>query len=361
MTAARPTVVGLGLCVVDHLYVVDELAGTNERARYTRAAGADGRDDVERARAGRAPGLPRRADLTGRRRPRRALCATPSARDGRLDARTRAVGRVPNHDRGRDDPRARRRAPLRHRAPRAIRAARAQISTSRRSGAGACCSSTATSRPRRCARFGARASRASRSSRISAIRARTTSACSRGWTMRSVPEAFVRAWSPGDPADALRRLHREFGGSPVVTLGARGGIYWDAGRVRRFRSPRVRVLDTTGAGDVFHGAFAAGLAHGLALPEIVARAARAGAIACTALGATARLASRGASGRGSYPRVADPETRATLPRSRGRARFGQVTELDSNRVHPRPTSSGRYLHDRNASEGRPLPVARLLQ
>jgi sugar/nucleoside kinase (ribokinase family) len=32
----RPTVVGLGLCVVDHLYVVDDLAGTNERTRYTR-------------------------------------------------------------------------------------------------------------------------------------------------------------------------------------------------------------------------------------------------------------------------------------------------------------------------------------
>ena len=104
-------------------------------------------------------------------------------------------------------------------------------------------------------------------------------------------EAFVRKWAPGDPARALRRLQREFGGSPVVTLGARGGIYWHDGRVKRFRSPRVRVRDTTGAGDVFHGAFAAGLAHGLELPEIVSRAALAGAIACTALGATARLAS----------------------------------------------------------------------
>jgi sulfofructose kinase len=105
-----------------------------------------------------------------------------------------------------------------------------------------------------------------------------------------LPEAFVRAWAPGDPADALRRLHGEFGASGVVTQGARGGIYWHEGRVRRFRSPRVRVRDTTGAGDAFHGAFAAGLAHGLAMPEIVGRAARAGALACTAIGATTRLA-----------------------------------------------------------------------
>jgi sugar/nucleoside kinase (ribokinase family) len=107
-----------------------------------------------------------------------------------------------------------------------------------------------------------------------------------------VPEAFARKWCPGDPERALRRLHREFGGSPVITRGARGGIYWEDGAVRRYRSPRVRVVDTTGAGDVFHGAFAAGLAHGLPLREVVTRAARAGALACTAIGATTRLASR---------------------------------------------------------------------
>jgi len=107
-----------------------------------------------------------------------------------------------------------------------------------------------------------------------------------------LPEAFVRAWAPGDPADALRRLRDETGASPVVTQGARGGLYWHEGRVRRYRSPRVPVRDTTGAGDAFHGAFAAGLAHGLPLPEIVARAARAGAVACTALGGSGRLATR---------------------------------------------------------------------
>ena len=130
-----------------------------------------------------------------------------------------------------------------------------------------------------------------------------------------LPEAFVRAWAPGDPADALRRLHGEFGAHGVVTLGARGGIYWHEGRVRRFRSPRVRVRDTTGAGDAFHGAFIAGLAHGLAMPEIVARAARAGAIACTAIGATTRLATR-AEWQGTRRLRA---ARGSAGRSRGRA------------------------------------------
>jgi sulfofructose kinase len=107
-----------------------------------------------------------------------------------------------------------------------------------------------------------------------------------------LPESFVRAWHPGDPADAMRRLRDDYDATPVVTQGAAGGLYWHEGRVCRYRSPRVRVVDTTGAGDVFHGAFAAGLAHGLALPEAVERAARAGALACTALGGTGRLATR---------------------------------------------------------------------
>jgi len=107
-----------------------------------------------------------------------------------------------------------------------------------------------------------------------------------------VPLEFARAYAPGAPREALRRLHAESGGTPVVTLGARGGLYLDAGRVRRFDAPRVRVRDTTGAGDAFHGAFAAGLCQALALRTNLERAARAGALCCTALGPAGRLMTR---------------------------------------------------------------------
>ena len=78
-----------------------------------------------------------------------------------------------------------------------------------------------------------------------------------------VPREFAEAWNGPRIADTLSRLHEEFGATPVVTLGARGGVWLEGGRVRRFRAPRVRVLDSTGAGDAFHGAFAAGIAQGL--------------------------------------------------------------------------------------------------
>ena len=107
-----------------------------------------------------------------------------------------------------------------------------------------------------------------------------------------VPEEFARSHPLGEPRRVLRWLAERYGGTPVVTLGARGGLYWRAGGPGRFAGRRVKVRDTTGAGDAFHGAFAAGLVHGLDLEGALALAARAAALCCTALGGTGRLLRR---------------------------------------------------------------------
>lgn len=104
-----------------------------------------------------------------------------------------------------------------------------------------------------------------------------------------VPEEFAERFTPGRTRDTLFRLRDEFGGQPILTQGARGGLYLEGARVRRYRTPRVRVRDTTGAGDAFHGAFAAGLAQGLPLERNLARAARCGARCCSRLGGIAAL------------------------------------------------------------------------
>jgi sulfofructose kinase len=77
-----------------------------------------------------------------------------------------------------------------------------------------------------------------------------------------------------------------------VTLGAEGGLYLDEGCARRFEARPVNVVDTTGAGDVFHGAFAAGLSRGWTLEESIDLACRAAALCCTALGGAGRLMTR---------------------------------------------------------------------
>jgi len=107
-----------------------------------------------------------------------------------------------------------------------------------------------------------------------------------------VPQEFAVAYGEGDARRALRRLRDRFGGTPVITQGAKGGIYWDGRRICRYPARRVAVRDTTGAGDAFHGAFAAGLYHDLDLANSIGLAARAAAQCCTALGGVSRLLRR---------------------------------------------------------------------
>jgi sugar/nucleoside kinase (ribokinase family) len=107
-----------------------------------------------------------------------------------------------------------------------------------------------------------------------------------------VPLEFAELISAGDPQRAIFEMADQFGGTPVVTLGAEGGLYLEEGCVRRFAARPVAVVDTTGAGDVFHGAFAAGLSRGWTLERTIDLAARAAALCCTALGGAGRLMTR---------------------------------------------------------------------
>ncbi len=104
-----------------------------------------------------------------------------------------------------------------------------------------------------------------------------------------LPLEFGRAWHGGTPREILFALREEFGGNPVLTLGERGALALWQGRPVEIPARRVRVRDTTGAGDVFHGAFSAGLCLGFSFVEALHLGSRAAAVCCTALGGTGRL------------------------------------------------------------------------
>lgn len=73
------------------------------------------------------------------------------------------------------------------------------------------------------------------------------------------------AGTPEDPRDdaALGRLADSLGTRLVVTLGERGAALVGAsGEVRVIPAPQVEVVDTTGAGDAFVGAFGFAIASG---------------------------------------------------------------------------------------------------
>jgi len=97
-------------------------------------------------------------------------------------------------------------------------------------------------------------------------------------------ECAREALGEADPSAALARLRRRSDQLVAVTLGARG-IVWDAGDgVRRSPAPRVRVVDSTGAGDAFHGAYAFAIASGRSVPAAMRLASAVGALTCTGPG-----------------------------------------------------------------------------
>jgi sulfofructose kinase len=85
-----------------------------------------------------------------------------------------------------------------------------------------------------------------------------------------VSRDFAEQFVPGTTAaEAVKRIRRNPAQTVVVTCGAEGCWYLGEEIEEPVHQPayRVPVVDTTGCGDVFHGAYAAALARGLSLPE----------------------------------------------------------------------------------------------
>ncbi|MEW6673855.1 MAG: PfkB family carbohydrate kinase [Thermodesulfobacteriota bacterium] len=87
-----------------------------------------------------------------------------------------------------------------------------------------------------------------------------------------------------DVVRAARELTR-YAPWVVVTRGEAGIVWQTAGGAGQMDAFAVAAVDTTGAGDVFHGAFAAGLSEKMAWPALLQYASAAGALACTRYGA----------------------------------------------------------------------------
>ena len=95
----------------------------------------------------------------------------------------------------------------------------------------------------------------------------------------SEPGAFALTGEP-DPAKAVEILARSRAEFVAVTAGERG-VFWPGGHQPAFE---VEAVDTLAAGDVFHGAFAFGLAEGWEIGATIRFAAAAAAIKCTRFG-----------------------------------------------------------------------------
>lgn len=90
---------------------------------------------------------------------------------------------------------------------------------------------------------------------------------------------------------ALNRL-AEIAPTVVITLSEKG-LHWRRGAEQGFMAAfKVADVDSTGAGDAFHGAFAAAVSQQMDWPDVLRYASAAGALCCTRMGARLGLPTR---------------------------------------------------------------------
>jgi sulfofructose kinase len=86
--------------------------------------------------------------------------------------------------------------------------------------------------------------------------------------------------------DALRLMFRRYGSLlAAATLGEEGVLAWDGKQFHHASAYRVPVVDTTGAGDIFHAGFIYGLLQDWTLQRQLDFACAAAALNCKAIGA----------------------------------------------------------------------------
>lgn len=99
-------------------------------------------------------------------------------------------------------------------------------------------------------------------------------------------KTFALEHTNKDSADrALEVLSKETSARLVITQGETGLSYWDSGTAMHMPAFKVKASDTTGAGDAFHGAFAAALAQEMNWIDALRFASAVAALSCTRMGA----------------------------------------------------------------------------
>jgi sulfofructose kinase len=89
-----------------------------------------------------------------------------------------------------------------------------------------------------------------------------------------------------NPMKALQAIQKEYGMRvAAMTLGAHGALALFEGRFHYSPGYVVHCLDTTGAGDVFHGAFCYAVLSDMSIDDALAFSNAMAALNCTALGA----------------------------------------------------------------------------
>lgn len=97
-------------------------------------------------------------------------------------------------------------------------------------------------------------------------------------------DALARLTGSDDPERGLENVREVTDAWLAVTIGERGTVWLDGSLARTEPAHPVDVVDTTGAGDVYHGIFALELAGGSPELEAIRSASAAAALSCSRVG-----------------------------------------------------------------------------
>lgn len=87
-----------------------------------------------------------------------------------------------------------------------------------------------------------------------------------------------------DPIEGLKLAQKLTKGKVYVTVGSKGCYWLEESELKHQVGVKVDVVDTTGAGDVFHGAFAVAVCESMSAREAVTFSNTVAALKCTKLG-----------------------------------------------------------------------------
>lgn len=89
-----------------------------------------------------------------------------------------------------------------------------------------------------------------------------------------------------------QKMKEIFQNEVIITLESTGSLYQDKGKIKLMPTISVKAVDSTGAGDLFHGAFTYGISKELPLEKVMQIATVAGGISVTKIGGRNSVATK---------------------------------------------------------------------
>lgn len=100
----------------------------------------------------------------------------------------------------------------------------------------------------------------------------------------TVTEMTIDYEKPNTLIELYRKMESIFKNNIIVTLESKGALYKFHNQAKLMPSIKVKAMDSTGAGDLFHGAFVYGIAKNMPYEEIIKLSNVTGALSVTKIG-----------------------------------------------------------------------------